>query len=158
LEAVFVDGVPARITAEDFRRYHLAAFPKLVAGTYDGLINDAIEAVYTMFTGVADIWKGQPRQVWYEKTVLCYRLLTAWYILDLYPSLAAGVPAMGGIPLRRKKIGGVDITFPETRTASGVSHYQDVLQSLKSNPFGMKAYVMITTSAARVKIRNRRLV
>jgi hypothetical protein len=158
LDAVFVDGAPARITAEDFRRYHLPSFPKLAEAAYLGLLNDAIDAVYALFSGVATIWQRRPRQVWYEKTVLCYRLLTAWYITDVHPTLAAGVPSMGGIPLKRKKIGGVDITFRESAAADHLEGYQDLLESLKSNVFGAKAYLMITASAERVRIHNRRFV
>jgi hypothetical protein len=156
-EALFVDGVPARITVADFRRFHLQSFPALTDDKYDDLIADGIDAVYAMFTGVEDLWDLQPAQIWYDKTTLCFRLLTAWYINDLYPSLAAGIASMGGIPLKRKKIGGVDITFAEAKS-TGNNQYLDLLQSLKSNAFGTKAYVMITTAAKRVKIRNRRFV
>lgn len=157
MDPVFSGGVPGRITAEDFRRYHLASFPKLGDRKYDSLLNDTIDQVYAMFTGVATIWQDQPRQIWYDKTTVCYRLLTAWYIADVYPAFVAGVPVMGGVPLKRKKIGGVDITFRED-TPAGLEGYQDLLSGLKSNPFGMKAYLMITASAARVRIRNRRYV
>jgi hypothetical protein len=156
MEAVFTAGLPVRITKADFRRQFLASFPKLTDVGYDDLIDDAISNVYAIFTGVGTIWEGKDRQVWFEKTQTCYRYLTAWYIADLYPTLVAGVPVMGPIPLKRKKVGAVDITYREDSVAA--RGYLDLLSGLKSNPFGGKAYLMITTSAARARLRNGRFV
>jgi hypothetical protein len=157
MEGLFVDGLPARITKEDFRRYHLQTFPKFADAVYDAILEDAIEAVYAMFYGVATIWDIHPRDTWYAKTVLCYRLLTAWYLADMYPTLVAGIPVMGGIPIKRKKVDGVDITYRD-EDATGSKEYQDLLGSLKSNPFGVKAYLMIRASGKRVLIYNQRYV
>jgi hypothetical protein len=149
---LFVDGLPARITRADFKRYHLQHFPGFIDGSLDDIVDDAIEAVYTMFTGVQRIWDWHPPQVWYDKTVLCFRLLTAWYIADMYPMLLSGIPAMGGIPLKAKKIGGVHIMFPDAqRTAKGV---EDMLASLKSNPFGVKAAFMLKACGKKLLIWN----
>jgi hypothetical protein len=60
---------------------------------------------------------------------------------------------MGGLPLRRKKIGGVDLTFFDTLKGS-VPGYQNLLGGLDSNPFGKMAKIMITTSAERFRLRN----
>jgi hypothetical protein len=157
-EAVFVDSVPARITMADFRRFHLQSFPQLADSQYDDIITDAIDAVYAMFTGVKTLWDMEPKQVWHEKTVLCYRLLVAWYIADLYPGFVAGVSVMGGIPLKRKKVDGVDITFSDAGAGDGNKDYLDLLASLKSNPFGVKARLMITTAAKRALLYNCRFV
>jgi hypothetical protein len=156
-----VDGrwVPARITPEDFRRYFLASFPKLADEvTYGELLEDVIDSVYAIFPGVNTLWDVHKWKTWYEKTRMCYRLLIAWYLGDLYPTLVAGVSLMGGIPLKRKKIGGVDLTFSDSATTSNVKDYEDVLIQLKSNPWGAKAYLMIKTSAKRVMIRNRTFI
>jgi hypothetical protein len=147
-EPVFEDGKPARITPADFRRYHLDTFPKLADASREGIIEQAIENVYAVFSGVSSIWQKHPRQLWYDKTRVCYRLLTAWFIADMYPKFVSGMPVMGGLPLKRKKIGGVDLTFQNTQKAGG-SAYPDLLQGLDSNPFGKMAKIMITTSAAR---------
>jgi hypothetical protein len=157
MDPIFVDGLPARITREDFRRYHLQAFPAL-ADEGDEVIDDAIEAAYAMFTGIATLWDWQPKPVWYEKTTLCYRLLAAWYLMDVYPTLAAGggTASMGGIPIKRKKIGGVDITRADDSAGSGNKDYTDLLDGLKSNAFGYKAYFMIKAAGKRVLLRNRR--
>jgi hypothetical protein len=154
IEAVFVDSVPAKITIHDFRRHCLQSFPQLASGKYDGLLADAIDAVYAMFSGVAKLWDLQPAQVWYDKTVLCYRLLVSWYIADSYPGFVSGVTVMGGVPLKRKKIDGTDITFANNAAGSNI----DLLTSLNSNPWGVKACLMIKTSAKRALLRNCRVV
>jgi hypothetical protein len=152
-EPVFEGGLPARITPADFRRYHLQSFPKLRDGKYDGLISQAIESVYDVFSGIPTIWKKQPAPLWFSKTQTCYRLLTAWFIADMYPAFVSGMPVMGGLPLKRKKIGGVDLTFQDTgKTAN--SEYQNLLAGLDSNSFGKMAKIMITTSAARFSTWN----
>jgi hypothetical protein len=148
--------VPARISVEDFRRYFLTSFPKLMAEEHDGLIQDAIDTVYAMFTGVNTIWDKHPGKVWNEKSRVCYRLLTAWYIGDTASWAVAGVPVMGGIPLKRKKIDGVDLTFADT-VSYGNKNYEGLLESLNSNPWGRKALLMIKAAGKRAMLRNRRI-
>jgi hypothetical protein len=150
-------SVPAKITIEDFRRYFSASFPKLIAEKHNGLIQDAIDTVYAVFAGVNTIWDIHPDRVWREKTVVCYRLLTAWYIADDHPAFVAGVPTMGGIPLKRKKIDGVDLTFADV-VSSNNKNYEDLLESLNSNPWGRKARLMLKAAGKRVMLRNRRIV
>jgi hypothetical protein len=151
---VFVDGVPARITADDFRRHHLDAFPKLSDPAKDQFLRDAIDDVYAMFHGAQTLWDWQPDQVWFEKTQLLFRLLVAWYIVDVYPAYSAGVSSMGGVPLRRKKIGGVDIQYADSASPSPRGDYLDLLGALKSNAFGAKAYGMIRASGKLALLRN----
>jgi len=152
-EPIFVEGVPARVTAQDFLRYHLQQFPKLAEEKNLPVIEEAVSSVYAMFHGVNNLWDIHPRDVWYEKTVLCYRLLIAWYIADTNPRFLSGVPMMGGVPIKRKKIGDIDITFADNNAENG--SYQDLLSSLKSNPFGHKAYLMIRACGKRVMLRGR---
>lgn len=139
---IFADDKPARLGADEFLRYHLQSFPEL--GENKEFVQDAIDDVYAMFSGVETLWSTSPREVWYDKTLLCFRLLTAWYITDLYPEYAVGVVGTGGMPIVKKKIGPIDITF-DAMQGRGV----DLLSTLKSNPFGVKAYGMITTAAKR---------
>jgi hypothetical protein len=148
--------VPAKITVADFRRYFLMSFPALAAAEYDGLIQDAIDTAYAMFTGIGTLWDLHPDRVWYEKSQLCYRLLTAWCIADTCPDFVANTPVMGGIPLKRKKIDGVDLTFADS-AGNGNKNYQDLLEGLKSNPWGNKARLMIMAAAKRAMLRNRRI-
>jgi hypothetical protein len=149
-------NVPAKITVENFRRYFSASFPKLMAEQYDGFVQDAIDTVYAMFTGISTLWDMHPDTAWHEKTQVCYRLLTAWYIGDMAPWAVAGVPVMGGIPLKRKKVDGVDLTFADA-AANGNKNYEDLLQSLVSNVWGSKARLMIRAAAKRAMLRNRRI-
>jgi hypothetical protein len=146
------DGLPERITPEDFKRYHLQSFPKLADDTE--FLLSAIDTVYAMFAGVGTIWKRHTKPVWCDKTWTCYRHLVAWYIADMYPNLVSGVAVVGGVPIRRKKIGGVDITFQNANTGDGKTT-ENLLGGLDSNPFGKMAKMMITTAGERFIIRNR---
>jgi hypothetical protein len=156
MEAVFPNGKPLRINREDFRRQFLTSFPKLAG--LDGnnqeannIIDTSIEAVYDIYTGVATLWNLQDKQTWFDKTRRCYLYLTAWYIADMYPKYIAGVTVMGAVPLKEKKIGGVDIKFDTEFLSSGKG--QNMLKGLLSNPFGKMAYMMITTCAKRTALR-----
>lgn len=149
--AVFPDGKPLKINREDFRRVFLAKFPKMTTSDTDSIIDEAIDAVYDIYSGVATIWNWHEPQVWFDKTRRCYLYLTAWYIADLFPKYVSGVPVMGGVPIKKKKIGGVDITFDTEAVSSG--NYLNLLKGLLSNPFGKMAYTMITCSAKRTALR-----
>lgn len=155
MEAVFPDGKPLHINREDFRRQFLASFPKLAgfegSSETDAIIDNAIEATYDMFTGVATLWNRHDAQTYFNKTRRCYLYLTAWYIADMYPKYVAGVPVMGAVPLKEKKIGGVDLKFDTDFLNSGKG--QNLLRGLLSNPFGKMAYMMITTCAKRTALR-----
>jgi hypothetical protein len=155
---VYAPGdVPPKITTENFRRYYSMSFPKLIAQEYNKLLQQAIDTVYTMFTGVGTMWDLHPKDVWYEKTQLCYRLLTAWYIAENYPAFVAGtVPIMGGMDIKRKKIDGVDLTFADMATAGGNKEYQELLSALRHNTWGNQALLMIRAAGKRAMLRNRR--
>jgi hypothetical protein len=157
MEALFINGVPVKLTVHDFRRHHLQSFPALVSGEYDSIVADSIDAVYSMFSGVAKMWDWHPRQVWFDKTVLCYRYLTAWYLTDHYSDLAAGDSS--GFPLKRKKVDGVDLTLDTDAVNSNAGRtVHDPLAALRSNRFGRMALMMIQSSAKRALLRNCRFV
>lgn len=157
MEATFPDGTPLRINREDFRRQFAASFPKLAnidssdATEADTIIDGAIDAVYDMFTGVATLWNKHNAQTYFDKTRRCYLYLTAWYIGDMFPKYVAGVTVMGAVPLKEKKIGGVDLKFDTEFLSTGKG--QNLLKGLLSNPFGKMAYMMITTCAKRTALR-----
>lgn len=157
MEATFPDGKPLRINREDFRRQFLASFPKLAGvdgvqpSEADNIIDNAIDAVYDIFTGVASLWNMQDAQTWFDKTRRCYLYLTAWYIGDMYPKYVSGVTVMGAVPLKEKKIGGVDLKFDTEFLTGGKG--QNLLKGLLSNPFGKMAYTMITCCAKRTALR-----
>ena len=149
---IFIDGLPARITISDFRRYFLASFPKLSDAQYDDYLANAIDTVYTLFYGVQTIWDWQSKQIWYDKTRLCFLNLAAWYIADTNPAFCSGATTMGGVKLRRKRIGDIDISF-DNANSDGEGNYQNLLGGLLSNPFGKVAYIMIESCAKRVLLR-----
>lgn len=156
MEATFPNGKPLRINREDFRRQFLASFPKLSGldnsvTNPDAIIDEAIESVYDIFTGVATLWDKHDSQTWFDKTRRCYLYLTAWYIADMYPKYVSGVTVMGAVPLKEKKIGGVDLKF-DTEFLNG-GKGQNMLRGLLSNPFGKMAYTMITCCAKRTALR-----
>ena len=154
-QAIFVSGLPAPITPEDWRRYHLQSFPVFADDDQrevtDAILEEAIEAVYSMWVGVSYLWSGHDKQVWFEKTRLCYRLLICWYIADLYPMYSRGIISTNGLPIVRKKIGPIDIVYGKEAMESNSS---DLLTPLLSNPFGAKAHLMIRTAYRRSKITN----
>ena len=153
-----VDGLPKKIEPEFFLRKFGETFPDLLPLAKEELVEELIDDIYTMFHGVNFLWDTHKEQVWYDKTRMCYSLLLAWYITDTFPLLAVGVPSMGGMPIKQKSIGGVKIVFgnPDADGASGLKHYKDQLAQLKTNPFGYKAYTMINSAVALVKIRGRK--
>lgn len=143
---VTTSGRPPKITKEWFRTRYGQSFPDLLSSDKDEELETAINDVYTLFLGVGELWEHLDRVSYVSKTQLCYGLLLAWYITDLFPNYAVGVISSGGIPIKSKQIGGVKITFGETSDKVGAVNNADLLQSLKSNSFGAKAYLMIKTS------------
>jgi hypothetical protein len=139
-------GRPPKITREWFRTRYGQSFPDLLSEEKNDFLDVAIMDVYTLFYGVGDLWSHMNREEYVSKTQLCYGLLLAWYITDLFPDYALGVVSSGGIPMKSKQIGGVKITFGEVASTAGASNNADLLQSLKSNAYGNKAYLMIKTS------------
>lgn len=137
---------PEKITKEWFRSRYGESFPDLLPAEKDSFLETSINDIYTLFHGVGDLWSHLEREVYVAKTQLCYGLLLAWYIADLFPDLALGVMSSGGIPVKMKSIGGVKIQFGDTASTAGAVNNADLLQSLKSNSYGAKAYLMIKTS------------
>lgn len=143
---VTTHGRPEQITREWFRTRYGQSFPDLLPANKNDVLDTCISDVYTLFYGVGELWQHMDRKEYVEKTQLCYGLLVAWYIADLFPDYALGVMSTGGIPLKSKQIGGTKIMFGEVSSKVGAINNADLLQSLKSNAFGAKAYLMIKTS------------
>ena len=137
---------PVKIDREYFRARYGDNFPDLLSQEKNAFLDACINDVYTLFWGVSDIWARQPSPVYEAKTHMCYGLLLAWYIADLYPDYSLGVVSTGGIPLKGKSIGGVKLQFDGLGSKTGSANNADLLQSLKSNAYGVKAYTMIKTS------------
>ena len=143
---VTTQGRPEQITRDWFRTRYGQNFPDLLPPNKDDILDTCIADVYTLFYGIGELWSHLPRKEYVDKTQLCYGLLVAWYIADLFPEYTMGVMSTGGIPLKSKQIGGTKIMFGETSSKTGAVNNADLLQSLKSNAFGAKAYLMIKTS------------
>ena len=139
-------GRPPKIDRVWFLARYGEQFPDFLAEDTEETLDACIEDVYSLFYGVGDLWAHMDRQIYEDKTRLCYGLLVAWYIADLFPDKTLGVMSTGGIPLKAKKIGGTIIQFADAKKAAGAVNNADLLQSLKSNAFGAKAYMMIKTS------------
>ena len=140
------NGKPPKITREWFRTRYGQSFPDLLPDTTNDFLDFGINDVYTTFDGVQTIWAHLDRKVYVEKTQLCFGLLVAWWITDIRPDLSLGVVSSGGIPIAMKSIGGTKIQFRDTASKGGAVNNADLLQSLKSNAYGAKAYMMIKTS------------
>ena len=143
---VTASGRPEVIDSTWFLTRYGQNFPDLLQAENKNILDTCISDVYTLFYGVGELWEHMPRKEYVSKTQLCYGLLVAWYITDLFPNFAVGVMSTGGIPLKSKQIGGTKIMFGEVSSHSGAINNADLLQSLKSNAFGAKAYLMIKTS------------
>ena len=143
---VTASGRPERITRVWFRTRYGQSFPDLLDESKNNILDTCISDVYTLFYGVGELWEHMPREEYVEKTQLCYGLLVAWYIADLFPDFTIGVMTTGGIPLKSKQIGGTKIMFGDTASKAGAVNNADLLQSLKSNVYGSKAYFMIKSS------------
>ena len=139
-------GRPEPITRTWFRTRYGQSFPDLLPEDKNEVLDTCIADVYSLFYGVADLWEHMDRNVYIEKTQLCYGLLVAWYIADLFPDFTLGVMSTGGIPLKSKQIGGTKIMFGEASSKAGSVNNADLLSALKSNVYGAKAYLMIKTS------------
>lgn len=140
------NGRPVKIERTWFRTRYGQSFPDLLPEDKDDFLDTCIDDVYTLFYGVGDLWSHMERKQYVEKTQLCYGLLVAWYITDLFPDMSLGVVSSGGIPVKMKMIGGTKIQFGDTASTAGAVNNADLLQSLKSNAYGAKAYLMIKTS------------
>ena len=143
---VTTSGRPAKIDRVWFRTRYGQTFPDLLGEEKNEFLDTCINDVYTLFYGVGDLWSHMSRIEYVDKTQLCYGLLVAWYITDLFPDYSVGVISMGGIPIKSKQIGGVKIMFGDALNTVGAVNNADLLHSLNSNAYGAKAYMMIKTS------------
>ena len=78
-------GKPLRIDGAWFRARYGAKFPDILDAGNSSILDSCIEDVYTLFNGVSDLWSHLERSLYEDKTRMCYGLLVAWYITDLFP-------------------------------------------------------------------------
>lgn len=152
---VFVEGVPQKIDRFYFRAHYGCKFPRLLQGVEaDSIIDDAIEAVYDIYTGVSTLWNSLDDKTWHDKTRRCYGLLAAWYVTDMHPMYAIGIQSTGGLPIKSKQVGGVKIVYNTDEQNVRAARYKDALSHLRTNTFGINAYNMIKTSGKMIMLRS----
>ena len=149
----FTNGIPVTLTLDEWRRHHLASFPAFANPERDVILHDTIHIIYSMFAGIASLWDMHDPDTYFEKVQLTYRLLVCWYIADMYPQYCPGIFSNLGLPLVRKKIGPIDLTFNAEATTGRAG---DLLAPLLSNPFGAKAHLLLRSAIVRAKISNGR--
>ena len=76
---------------------------------------------------------------------LVYNLLIAWYLADMFSESLSGVVSNGGMPIVKKSLGGVDLTFVQYKI-------QEEMKVLTTNTFGLRALNMILSAPERFGI------
>ena len=116
-------------------------FPDLT----DAEIENAYAIVSAMFSGVLTLWGCLKPELREAKRTLCMNLITAWYLLDMYPTRATGVMGNGGMALSSKSVGGTSLSFTDMEAQEGI-------KQLNSNVFGQKALMMLQSAPERFGI------
>ena len=149
----YVDGNPEKITNADFLSLFAQKFSVLTDDNQQSFLSSCIDCTYAMFSGVNELWAKLEYQTRYDKVRLCYCLLTAWYICDLFPDIADGVVSSSGIPLKSKSIANVRLVFGKADKQSTPKESRETLSCLNSNPFGAKALLMISSCPDIIRLR-----
>ena len=116
-------------------------FPDLT----DAEIENAYTIVSAMFSGVLTLWGCLKPELREAKRTLCMNLITAWYLLDMYPTRTTGVMGNGGMALISKSVGGTSLSFTDMEAQEGI-------KQLNSNVFGQKALMMLQSAPERFGI------
>lgn len=89
--------------------------------------------VSAMWSGVMQLWAVCEESVRNQKRSAVLNLLIAWYLADVYPTrLIGGMQTSGGMPITRKRIRDVDISYAQL-------NLPQAYDALGSNQFGVKA-------------------
>ena len=106
-------------------------------------IQEGIASVQAQFSGVLNYyWGSLDTLTQTNKRNLVFNLLVAWYLADMFPTSLTGVTGNAGIPVVKKSIGGVDITFGQYKV-------QEDMKVLTTNTFGMRSLMMLLTAPER---------
>ena len=106
-------------------------------------IQEGINQINAQFSGVMQYyWGGLDTATQLSKRNYVFNLLVAWYMADMFPTSLTGVTGNAGLPMVKKSIGGVDITF-------GQYKIQEDMKVLTTNSFGMRALMMLLTAPER---------
>ena len=99
--------------------------------------SEAKDIVKAMWFGVTQLWAVCDEEVRNQKRSAVLNLLIAWYLADMYPTrLVGGMQTSGGMPITRKRIRDVDISYASL-------HLPQAYDALASNQFGVKAAMLI---------------
>jgi hypothetical protein len=98
---------------------------------------EAKDIVKAMWYGVTQLWAVCEEEVRNQKRSAVLNLLIAWYLADVYPTrLTGGMQTSGGMPITRKRIRDVDISYASL-------NLPQAYDALGSNQFGVKAANLI---------------
>ena len=98
---------------------------------------EACNIVKAMWSGVLKMWGVCEEEDRNQKRSAVLNLLVAWYLADMYPTrLTGGMQTSGGMPISRKRIRDVDISYASL-------HLPAAYDALASNQFGVKAAMLI---------------
>lgn len=98
---------------------------------------EACDIVKAMWSGVLELWAVCEERVRNQKRSMAMNLLLAWYLADMYPTrLVGGIQSSGGMPITRKKIREVDISYKQL-------NLPPAYDALSSNQFGVKVAMLI---------------
>ncbi len=98
---------------------------------------EAKNIVKAMWYGVTQLWAVCEEEVRNQKRSAVLNLLIAWYLADVYPTrLTGGMQTSGGMPITRKRIRDVDISYASL-------NLPQAYDALGSNQFGVKAANLI---------------
>lgn len=98
---------------------------------------EACDIVKAMWSGVLELWAVCEERVRNQKRSMAMNLLLAWYLADMYPTrLVGGIQSSGGMPITRKKIREVDISYKQL-------NLPPAYDALASNQFGVKVAMLI---------------
>jgi hypothetical protein len=120
-------------------------FPNLPDGSAD--ISEAIAAIQAQFSGALNyFWQDLDSTTQELKRNLLFNYLVAWYLADQFSESLSGVVGNGGMPLVKKSLGGIDLTFLQYKI-------QEDMKIFTTNVFGIRALQMILTAPERFGIR-----
>lgn len=98
---------------------------------------EACNIVKAMWSGVLEMWGACEESIRNQKRSAVLNLLLAWYLADMYPTrLIGGLQSSGGMPLARKRIREVDLSYASLNLPESYG-------ALASNQFGVKAAMLI---------------
>lgn len=98
----------------------------------------ALQIINAQFSGVYSLWSVLPPDERDAKRELCINYLLAWKLTQLYPAQSLGAAGTGGLPLKSKKAGPIQITYKDL-----VRQENSLLNLLTTNQYGIDALMMI---------------